>query len=218
MNHPKAFLFDLNGTMINDMEFHLKVWYDTLHELGATLSWDDVRSHMYGKNDELLDRVFGKDKFSQAEKDRISMEKEVRYQKEYKPHLDLLPGLFSFLGEARKKSILMAIGSAAIPFNIDFVLDNLNIRHYFNTIVSAHDVAESKPNPEVYLKAARLLNIEPANCIVFEDAPKGVEAARNAGMKSVVITSMHTEEDFSTDDSILLFVKDYTDPRLLALW
>jgi len=217
MKHPKAFLFDLNGTMINDMEFHLKVWYDTLNDLGATLSWNEVRSHMYGKNDELLDRVFGKDKFSQAEKDKISMEKEVRYQQVYKPHLDLLPGLFSFIESAKAKNIPMAIGSAAIPFNIDFVLDNLNIRHYFSTIVSAHDVVESKPNPEVYLKAARLLNVEPTNCIVFEDAPKGVEAARNAGMKSVVITTLHSEDEFSAYNNVLLFVADYTDPRLRTL-
>ena len=111
----------------------------------------------------------------------------------------------------------MAIGSAASPFNIDFALDNLNIRHYFDFVVSGDDVKDSKPHPETYLKAANLLQVEPSSCIVFEDAPKGVESARNAGMKSVVITSMHTEEEFVGYDNILLFVEDYTDPRLLEL-
>ena len=71
----------------------------------------------------------------------------------------------------------MAIGSAAIPFNIDFILDQLDIRKYFKAIVSAEDVGISKPHPETFLKAARLINVDPSLCLVFEDAPKGVEAA-----------------------------------------
>jgi len=96
----------------------------------------------------------------------------------------LLPGLHEFLEAAHQNQIPMAIGSAAIPFNIDFVLDNLNIRHYFKAIVSADDVVLSKPHPETYLNVAELLNINPADCLVFEDVPKGAEAALNAGMKS----------------------------------
>jgi beta-phosphoglucomutase-like phosphatase (HAD superfamily) len=84
----KAFLFDLNGTMIDDMQFHLKAWYHILNDdLGANLSWEETKSHMYGKNSELLIRVFGKDRFTQEEMDRLSVEKEKRYQQEYKPHL-----------------------------------------------------------------------------------------------------------------------------------
>ena len=112
----------------------------------------------------------------------------------------------------------MAIGSAASIFNIDFALDNLNVRHYFEFVVSGDDVKNSKPHPETYLKGAKYLQVEPQSCIVFEDAPKGVEAALNAGMKCVVITSMHQEKEFSDYDNILLFVKDYTDPRLAALF
>ena len=93
--------------------------------------------------------------------------------------------------------IRMAIGSAAPLFNIDFVLDNLNIRHYFQAVVGGEDVLESKPHPEVFLKAAKLLNASPTNCIVFEDAPKGVEAAANAGMQSIVITTIHSQEEFA---------------------
>src|SRR6188768_3717406 len=96
-----SFLFDLNGTMINDMEFHLKCWYEMLLDLGANLSREEVRSHMYGKNQELLIRVFGADRFTEEEANAISYQKEVRYQSLYKPHLDLLPGLFAFLKRAQ---------------------------------------------------------------------------------------------------------------------
>jgi beta-phosphoglucomutase len=94
-------------------------------------------------------------------------------------------------------------------FNIDFVLDNLNIRHYFDTIISADDVAESKPNPETYLSCAAQLNISPEDCVVFEDAPKGVESALNAGMQSVVITIMHEKEDFLQYPNVIRYIKDY---------
>lgn len=218
MMDRKSFLFDLNGTMINDMEFHIDVWHDVLNnDLQAKLTRAEVRSHMYGRNQELLIRVFGDKRFTTEEADAISHQKEVKYQALYKPHLDLLPGLFAFLERAQRNKTKMAIGSAASLFNIDFALDNLNIRHYFEYIVSGDDVKNSKPHPETYLKGADLLQVEPASCIVFEDAPKGVEAALNAGMKCVVITSMHQENEFSEYNNILMFVEDYTDPRLTEL-
>jgi beta-phosphoglucomutase len=215
----KSFLFDLNGTMINDMEFHIEVWHDVLNnDLNAKLSREEVRSHMYGRNQELLIRVFGTNRFTSEEADAISYQKEVKYQTLYKPHLDLLPGLCEFLKHAKENKTKLAIGSAASLFNIDFALDNLNIRHYFEFIVSGDDVKNSKPHPETYLKAAALLQVKPSTCIVFEDAPKGVESARNAGMKCVVITSMHQENEFNEYENILMFVKDYNDPRLVPLF
>jgi beta-phosphoglucomutase len=212
---PKAFLFDLNGTMIDDMHFHLKVWHQVLNnDLQANLSLEEVRGHMYGKNHELLERVFGKGYFTPEQADEISRMKEVRYQAVYRPHLQLLPGLDRFLQTAHSAGVALGIGSAAIPFNIDFVLDNLQIRHLFRTIVSADDVAHSKPHPETYLKAAVQLNVAASDCVVFEDAPKGVEAAYHAGMSCVVITTMHTPHEFHVIDNVLMFVPDYLDPRL----
>jgi len=219
MARPNALIFDLNGTMINDMPFHLTAWFHTLNdELNANLSWEEVRSHMYGKNEELLDRVFGKGHFSKAQADQISLEKEKRYQQEFRPHLELITGLPAFLEKAAKKNILMAIGSAAIPFNIDYILDNLSIRHYFKAIVSADDVIISKPHPETFLKAAAQLGVPPASCLVFEDAPKGVEAALNAGMNCVVVTTMHAKEEFHDYPNIVRYIADYTDPSLDELF
>lgn len=207
----KAFLFDLNGTMIDDMHYHKQVWYDILNdELGANLSWDEVASHMYGKNVELLIRIFGPEHFTMEEMDRLSIAKEKRYQELYKPQLKGLPGLDEFLAEAKKKGIKMGIGSAAILYNIDFAVEGLNIRHYFDSIIGAENVSISKPDPETYVKGAKELGLQPADCIVFEDAPKGVEAALNAGMKCVVLTTMHTQDEFSAYPNIITFASDYT--------
>ncbi|MEN9685187.1 MAG: hypothetical protein RLZZ28_973 [Bacteroidota bacterium] len=216
MNQSKAFLFDLNGTLIDDMNFHISAWHKILNELGATISQSETKAECYGKNDELLERIFP-GRFTDSEKKAMSMAKEMAYQQAFQPSLSLLPGLDSFLAQAAANNIPMAIGSAAISFNIDFVLDGLAIRNYFSSIVSADDVTKSKPDPETFLKCADQLNTAYPNCIVFEDAPKGVEAARNAGMSCVVLTTMHNPDEFSEYTNIRCFVKDYRDDQLVQL-
>lgn len=208
-----AFLFDLNGTMIDDMEYHVTAWTGLLNgDLGAGLDDAYIRSQMYGKNDELFHRVFGPDRFTPEEITHWSLEKEKRYQQAFRPHLRLIEGLNHFLLEARAQGIALAIGTAAIPFNVDFVLDNLELRPYFEAIVTADNVAISKPDPEVYLACAKALRTAPERCLVFEDAPKGVEAALNAGMKAVVVLStLHGEADFVQYPNVVRMIHDYTE-------
>jgi beta-phosphoglucomutase family hydrolase len=216
---PKAFIFDLNGTMIDDMQYHSAAWYSILNDdLNANLTREAVNRQMYGKNEELLDRIFGKGRFTKEQVAEISTKKEQSYQTAFRPYLQLIAGLPALLEKAKKYEILMAIGSAAIPFNIDFVLDNLQIRHYFQAIVSADDVTVSKPDPETFVKAARILGVSPETCIVFEDAPKGVEAAQRAGMSSIVLTTMHEKEEFQRYPNVLRYIADYTDPSLDELF
>ncbi len=215
---PHALIFDMNGTMINDMDYHTKAWQRIFNEeLGGNFTWNEVKAQMYGKNPEVLERVFGPLKFTEDEKTELSFAKEKRYQEEYLPHLALLPGLAEFLEQAHQLHIPMAVASAAIPFNIDFVLDNLNIRHYFTAIVSADDVLFSKPHPETFLKAAQLLQVDPVNCLVFEDVPKGAEAALNANMPAVVLTTTHKKDEFEHFPHILHFSDDFTDPYFSQL-
>ena len=217
MSKPTAFLFDLNGTMIDDMQYHIKAWHVKLNDLGAELTMHQMKTECYGKNDELLERIFP-NRFTAEEKNNLSIEKEKTYQQAFRPQLKLISGLDHFLQSAKANDIKMAIGSAAIMFNIDFVLDGLNIRSYFDALVSADDVSFSKPNPETFLKCAQLLGANPSQCIVFEDAPKGVEAAANAGMRCVVLTTMHTAEEFSGYSNIIFFVSDYSNLQLHELF
>ncbi|MBU0696099.1 MAG: HAD family phosphatase [Bacteroidetes bacterium] len=209
-NTFEAYLFDLNGTIIDDMHFHARAWHEILtDDLKSDISYEDTILEMYGKNSELLERVFGKDHFTQEQMDEFSMEKERRYQAAFKPHLKLIDGLDEFLEKAHQAGIKMAIGSAAIPFNIDFILDNLNLRKYFPVVVSAEDVTLSKPDPETFSKGADILGVDYDKCLVFEDAPKGVEAAKNAGMQAIALTTLHTPEEFHITDNVIRFVKNY---------
>jgi beta-phosphoglucomutase len=218
-NSKCAFLFDLNGTIIDDMDFHVKAWSKLLEEnLGRKMSYDEVKAQMYGKNSELFERVFGKGFKSDEEIEALSYKKERIYQSIYKPHIKLIDGLGNFLERSYQLGIPMAMGTAAIMFNVNFTVDALDLRKYFKAYVSADDVHRSKPDPETYLICAEKLGVQPTDCIVFEDAPKGVESARNAGMKTVVILShLHTRDEFAYLDNIICFVKSYDEIDPAAL-
>lgn len=215
----EAFLFDMNGTMIDDMHYHGDAWFNILNnDLGAGMSAEQVKSHMYGKNDELFVRIFGEDRFTKDEMDKWSMQKEKAYQEAFRSNLKLIDGLDTFLEKAKQHHLQMAIGTAAIPFNVDFVLDGLNLRNYFKAIVTADDVATSKPHPEVFTRCADLLAVDYSRCVVFEDSPKGVEAAHRAGMNAVVILTYHKQAEFAHLPNVLMFVNDYKDEQLQKLF
>ena len=213
----RAFIFDLNGTMIDDMNFHIRAWYEILNHLGAELTLEQVKLECYGKNEELLERIFP-GRFSGEEMQEMIARKEAGYREVFRPYLQLINGLDVFLHQAHQQNILMGIGSAALPENINYVLDGLSIRKYFKAIVSAVDVQVSKPDPETFLLCAEKLGVQPKDCVVFEDAPKGVEAARLAGMPCVVLTTMHAQNDFQEGDHILYMIKNYTDARLASIF
>jgi beta-phosphoglucomutase len=195
--------------MIDDMNYHIEAWHKIVNGLGANISYERMKEECYGKNHELLERIFP-GKFSNEEKDEMSLEKEKAYQKAFEPKLKLIDGLHAFLQKAHYAGIKMAIASAAIMFNIDFVIDGTNVRHYFDALVSADNVATSKPDPETFLVAADQLEVAPKQCLVFEDTPKGVEAALNAGMQTVVLTTLHQPHELEKYPNILHFANDYT--------
>lgn len=214
----KAFLFDFNGTMINDMEYHTIAWFDIItRELQHKISREAVKNEMYGKNNDVLNRIFGHAHFSEEEMNRISLEKERRYLEAYEPYVAWIPGLAHFLDTAHLKGMKMAIGSATLTSNILYILKKLNAGDYFRAVISADDVEHSKPHPETFLRAAEALDVPPGECLVFEDSPKGVEAAGRAGMNAVVITTMHEREEFRGFHNILRFIKDYNDPFIASL-
>ncbi len=190
-----ALLFDLNGTMIDDIEYHIQAWHKIINAMGKPFTYAQTKIECYGRNEELIERVFP-GQFSLEERQELGSQKEASYREGFLPQLKLIDGLEDFLKQSKHRGLQLAIGSAAIGPNIDYVVDYCNLRHYFDTIVGGEDVSNSKPDPEVFIKCAANLDVLPHQCLVFEDVPKGVEAARNAGMNSVVIKTTHDEGDF----------------------
>lgn len=208
----KAFLFDLDGTLIDTMHWHFKTWEVVVTELGSPLRGDALMKELYGNGAELMHRLVPHKTFTEEEARKIVDEKEARYRNLYGHNITVLEGAREFLEDALQKNIPMGIGTASNQANIDFALDFLDLRKYLNAIIGADDVQMSKPHPETWLKLAEALNTEPAHCIVFEDAPKGIEAAQKAGMKAIAITGHYSANDFNGYENILKIV-----PSLNAL-
>jgi beta-phosphoglucomutase len=205
----KAFIFDLNGTLIDDVAFHTKVWFQLVKIMGKELTYEEMKEECYGRNEDLIERVFP-GQYTFDERRKIGYAKEEIYRLGFAPYLKFLPGGDSFIPHFRSIGIKTSIGSAADPFNIDFAVDGLQARNLFDVIVGGHDVVLSKPHPETFLVCADKMGVLPQNCLVFEDVPKGVETAINAGMKSVVLTTTHHIEEFAhLRDHIVAFGPNY---------
>lgn len=212
----KGIIFDMDGTMIDNMMIHHRAWQKQLRSLGIDLSIEEVKERIHGVNIEILKREFG-DRFSPEERIRISDEKEAAYREIYKPQLKLINGLTQFLDRLKAANKPMAIGTAAPGVNADFVLDELNLRPYFDSVVHAGHVTKGKPDPEVFQLAAKGINLDARDCIVFEDSVTGAKAAQNAGSRSVIVTTTHQEEEFEGIDNIIGFIKDFEEELIQRL-
>jgi len=193
---PMYFIFDMDGTMVDNMMVHHRAWQHILAENGIELDIDEVKKKIHGINEEILEREFG-DFFSPADRKRIAWEKEATYRNIFKDDIALIAGLPQLLEEAYQSGIPMAIASAAPAENVDFVLDDLNLRQYFSAVVHASMVEKGKPDPEVFEKAAAALGASTADCVIFEDSPTGAEAARRAGSATIILTTTHGAEEFA---------------------
>ncbi len=212
----KGIIFDMDGTMVDNMMVHHRAWQRKLAELDLDLTIDEVKEKIHGINEEILERIFG-DRFLLEDRRRISYEKEAAYREIFLPELRLVPGLQGFLEKAKAAGIPMAIGTAAPTENVDFVLNNLNLRPYFTAVLDAKSVTKGKPDPEVFLKAAAAMGLAVSDCLIFEDSVTGAEAARRAGAQAVIVTTTHGREEFAHYRHIVRYVEDFEGLELEGL-
>ncbi len=205
----KGIIFDMDGTMVDNMMVHHRAWQQKLSSLGLDLSLEEVRENIHGINTEILGRLFG-NRFTPEERERISDEKEAEYRRIFRRELRLVDGLPGFLKELAGAGIPMAIGTAAPPENVDFVLDELGIRHYFIGVFHAGSVSRGKPDPEIFEKAAASMGLPARDCLIFEDSPTGAEAALRAGSPAIILTTTHSEEEFRQFPNIRRFITDFS--------
>ena len=199
----------MDGTMVDNMMTHHRAWQRKLAALGLELSLEEVREKIHGINTEILERLFGS-RFTPEERARISNEKEAEYRRIFRGELHLVDGLPEFLEALAAAGIPMAIGTAAPPENVDFVLDELNIRHYFRGVFHAGSVSRGKPDPEIFEKAAGSMGLPARDCLVFEDSPTGAEAALRAGSPAIILTTTHHEAEFREFPNVKKFIPDFS--------
>jgi len=176
----KAFLFDMDGVLIDNTRYHVMSWLACAEKYGCELTEGQVVAWMGSPGRDYIRRMFKNPEMPPEEVQFYLKEKESLYRELYAPHLALNVGLTSFLYETRRRSIPCAIATGGSMANVNFVLDGLKIRDMFSCVIDASGYARGKPHPDCYLKAAEGLGVAPKACVVFEDAVNGIEAARTA--------------------------------------
>jgi len=185
----KAYIFDLDGVIVDTAKFHELAWAKVAQEIGIEFN-SEINESLKGVSRKrcleiLLDNS-GKT-LSENEKE-IILDKKNKYYLDYISNIDateILPGVVDLFDRAKKENIHICLGSASK--NARYILDKLNITSYFDVIVDGNSVNNAKPDPEVFIKSCEILKLKPSECVVFEDSVAGILAANNAGMYSVGI-------------------------------
>lgn len=217
MARQKAFIFDMDGTLVDSMPFHIRAWTELLAEHGLQTTPQAFLRQTGGKtNRQILREIFG-DHLAESEITACAKRKEALYRSLFRPYLKPIDGLFPFLNEAQRLHIPMGVATSAGKANRDFVLEGLAIAAYFSVVVGVEEIQEGKPDPEIFLTAADRLGVIPADCLVFEDALAGIEAASRAGMQAVALTTTVEGEAFHGLPAVIRVAKDFTPLRPQAL-
>jgi beta-phosphoglucomutase family hydrolase len=203
---PRAVIFDIDGTIVDNMHLHAEAFgvFAERHGLPPLTTAD--RARLDGRrNSEIFPILFKRD-VSRDEWQAYEHEKEGLYRELSRGRLLPMKGLQLFIDRLRDEQIPMALATSAPKPNVDHTLAELDLAHAFPIIVRGDEVARGKPAPDVFLEAARRLGVDPAECLVFEDAPMGIEAAQAAGMKVVALTTSFSPAHFAQLDPCPSFV------------
>lgn len=187
-----AVLWDMDGVLVDTAAYHYQAWQQTLAELGRPLSLAEFQ-HSFGMdNRHGLEYWFGRPLEAEFVQ-RVSDRKESLFRQAVRGKVRLLPGAAEWLDRLRTAGMRQALASSAPPENVDALVDELGIRGKFDALVSAFGMP-GKPNPDVFLTAARQLDAPPERCLVIEDAVVGIQAAHAAGMRCLAVANTHPPE------------------------
>jgi beta-phosphoglucomutase len=203
----KGFIFDMDGVIVDNHHFHVNAWEKFITAHNRTLTADEFSLHFNGRTTrQALKYLFPE--ITAQDLDRFKEEKESLYRQLIRPHLKETAGLSGFLKSLKEQGYLTAVATAAYPPNVAFTLDTLGIREYFDVILDETAVTHGKPHPEIYTKTINALDLQPEECVVFEDSFSGIQAGKEAGAEVIGVIGTETKEQLANvvRNSILNFV------------
>ena len=204
----------MDGVLVDNNDFHYKAFEVFCQKYKLDFSHEIYHKNITGRTNEMiLQYLFGD--ISVERVNELAFEKEQFYRDIFRPVMQPANGLLVLLERIHEKGITCAVASNGPFENIDFVLDELNIRKYFNVVINPTMVKAGKPAPDIYLKAAELLSKSVDDCVVFEDSPTGIVAARAANIKVIGLTTTHEAHELIDTEFI---ISDFTDQRLREIF
>jgi beta-phosphoglucomutase family hydrolase len=202
----KAAIFDMDGTVIDSTESDYLAWKKILEDYKIELSFREYLNVLGAKGSEIVNRYLDLD----TSETRHLLDQKEEYFKSLvnEKGLRSIQGVESLLNEIKGLNVKTSLATGAGKEKLDFIFQKVNLRNYFDVVITADDTKVGKPDPEVFLTAAIKLNTLPSDCVVFEDAKNGVKAAKNGGMKCVAIVTTHHPNELQEAD---LIIKSYSE-------
>ncbi len=191
----KGVLFDMDGVLVDNMTVHIKAFERFCEDFNVENISEKIYKCSGMGNDQIMNIVLPAEVVAERGIAALSAEKEAIYREMYAETIEPVKGLVELLKELKARGIKCAVGSSGCKENVEFVLSACGIEEYFSALVYSDLVSHCKPDPEIYLTAAKLLGLDPSECLVFEDAIVGIESARNAGVAKVIALSTTISAD-----------------------
>ncbi|MGI9282005.1 MAG: HAD family hydrolase [Endozoicomonas sp.] len=211
----KAVLFDMDGVIVDNNDYHRKAWQLFLKRHGMDISDEEYNRRISGRvNSELVAMLFGTH-LNQAEVKRLGEEKEQIFRDLYEHHLRPISGLHDFIKLLRKAGIRLAVGTSAPVSNLDFILDGLGVRDSFDVLVHQGMIERGKPDPEIYQTCMEQLGVQPGESLVFEDSLAGIQSGLAAGARVVGVTTTHSAGELK---GTLCNIEHYRDGQLESVF
>lgn len=211
-----AAIFDLDGTLVDSYDAHFEAWRTVAGEIGHDLTIGQFASQFGRTNDPILREIFqwiGSTVPDREELRALADRKELLFRSSIERDFPVMEGGRELLNQLHGEGWRLAVGSSAPPDNVALAVAGLDAARLFEVLVHGDDVTHGKPDPEVFLLAAERLGVAPASCVVVEDAPAGIEAARRAGMASIGLASKgRTREELAAADLVVDSLTEL-DPR-----
>ncbi|PKO63182.1 MAG: HAD family phosphatase [Betaproteobacteria bacterium HGW-Betaproteobacteria-18] len=205
-----AFIFDMDGTMIDSMGYHAQSWELFARQHGLSIEIDDLMRRTTGRTGaECMCELFQRD-MAADEAWALIAEKEQLYRDIFGPIFAEVAGFSAFYAATRSHGLNVGVGTAGDIHNVEFALGHLKMNPPPDAIARGDEGLTGKPTPAIFLAAAQRMDVLPAHCIVFEDAPFGIEAARRAGMRAVAVCTGHSPEELS-GPHVLAAVRNYNE-------
>jgi beta-phosphoglucomutase len=217
-NSPFAVIFDKDGVITDNNEFHKEAWFVFNKKYGRTINVDEFKASVFGKTNEEILRVLFPARFTDAEIDALAEEKEAIFRELYAPHFKLTQGLAAFFERLKAAQVPIGLATNAPLSNMQFTLEKGNIDHYFAAKANPLLVEKPKPAPDIYIKVASMLGYPTSKCIIFEDSLTGIQAGRLSGAKVIAITTTYTRQELElVADRVIDNFDEVEIPDLMAL-
>jgi beta-phosphoglucomutase len=212
-------IFDMDGVLVDNVEYHLRAWKQLGREQGKELKREDVIKVFGQRNREMIVALMGRP-FTAEELTRCALRKEELYRSFMLPELKPVAGLPELLADLKRSAFKTAVATSGPKANVEMVLAGLRIEDCFDAVVTGADVKNSKPHPEIFLLATGKIGLPPEDCVVFEDSSSGILAARNAGCYCIGLATTHPPEDLQAyrPDKVVNDFRGLTAVALQEAW